>query len=111
MKNGWKILIICILWCMIAFSVGMVVGKTVSDKTYEHEIEESKSVKPLILEVYENTNIDKIRVLTVYSGEELLFQFGGEINKELSEDGTEIIFTVPPMNDSCFDEEGNILEE
>lgn len=110
MKKFWKVFIICTLWCMIAFGVGMIVGKTISDEAYEQEIEKDKKVKPLILRVYEGENIDKIQVLTVYSGEELIFQFAGEINKELSEDGTEIIFTVPPIHDSCLDEEENILE-
>lgn len=96
---------------MIIFLVGILVGKTISDKLNEENLEKAENAKPLILRVYEDESIDKIRVLTVYSGEELLFQFAGEINKELSKDGTEIIFTVPPMNDSCFDEEGNILVE
>lgn len=109
MKN-WKIWIIAILSSMIIFLVGMLVGKTVSDKLNEENIKKSENAKPLILRVYEDESIDKIQVLTVYSGEELIFQFAGEINKKLSEDGTEIIFTVPPIHDSCLDEEGNILE-
>lgn len=110
MKKFWKVLIIGILWCMITFCVGMLVGKTISDKTYEQEIEEVKKEKPLILRVYEGENIDKIQVLTVCAGEKIIYQCSGDMEKKLSDDGTEIIFMVPAINDSCFDEGGNLLE-
>lgn len=95
---------------MIIFLVGILVGKTISDKLNEENLEKAENAKPLILRVYEDESIDKIRVLTVYSEEDLLFQFAGEMSKEISDDGTEITFVVPSINDSCFDEEGNLIE-
>ncbi len=103
MKN-WKIWIIAILSSMIIFLVGMLVGKAVSDKLNEENIEKSENAKPLILRVYEDESIDKIQVLTICAGDEVIYQYCGDMEKEVSEDGTEIIFTVPPINDSCFEE-------
>lgn len=110
MGKFWKVFIICILWCVIAFGVGMIVGKTISDEAYEQEIEKVKKEKPLILRVYDSEDIDKIQVLTVYAGDEILYQCSGDMEKELSEDGTEIKFIFPAINDSCFDEGGSLLE-